>query len=75
MLDLRLSASREILHITIRGKADRVPEAHRCLNAQLILKSPQWRPSVVCPVAPSRAGQAILEEHTDYRHHGKAAVC
>merc|ERR1711956_94181 len=44
-------------------------------DAQLILKSPQWRTGVGCPVTPSRACQAILEEHTDDRHHGKSAIC
>merc|ERR1719221_96948 len=61
--------------IPIFGKSSRIPETNGCLNAQLILKSPQWRIGVVCPVTPSQACQAILEEHTDDRHHGKSAIC
>ena len=33
------------------------------LHTQLVLESPQWRVSVVGPVAPGRACQSILEEH------------
>merc|ERR1712086_1150951 len=75
MLDFYGTPTPERKLIPIFGKSNRIPETHGCLNAQLILKSPQWRIGVACPVTPSRACQAILEEHADDRHHGKSAIC
>ena len=74
MLDLGLAAATEVLGVAIRGEASRVEEANRRLHAQLVLERVQRGGGVEGPVTPGGAGEAVLEEHTDDRHHRQTAV-
>merc|ERR1711959_20730 len=74
MLDLDRAAALEGCHVAISSEAKRIPETNRLLHTELALESPQRRCGVQRPIAPCRACQAILEEHTDDRNHGQASV-
>ena len=60
MLQFHRSTALERSHITISSKAYGVPEPDGCLHTQLVLECSQRRSSVVGPVTPSTASQAIL---------------
>jgi len=74
VLDLGGAAALEGLLVAVLGVAEGVPEAERRLHAQLGLEGPERGVGVIGPVTPSRAGQAILEEHADDGHHGEATI-
>eukprot|EP00959_Pyramimonas_sp_CCMP1952_P100320 2098644-Pyramimonas_sp.AAC.1 len=74
MLDLSRAAPPELLGIAVLREADGVPEAQGCLHAQLALEGAQRRVRVAGPVAPGTAGQAVLIEHADDRHHRQPSV-
>ena len=65
MLQLSLTTSLEVLNTAIRREPSWIPETHRSLHTQLILKGTQRRSSVVGPVTPSTSGQAILRGVSD----------
>ena len=62
VLQLHGSAALECRDIAIGGKSDGVPEAHWRLHPELALEGTQGRGSVVGPVTPGAASQAILCE-------------
>jgi len=74
VLKLHRSAALERSDVAIGGEADWIPEAHRGLNSQFVLESPQWRIGVQRPVTPSGARQTILVKHAHDGHHRKTAV-
>merc|ERR1719203_132464 len=74
MLDLSRTAPLEGRSVAIFAETCRIPEANRSLHAQLALEGTEWRGGVERPVAPRGAGQAVLKEHPDDRHHCKTAV-
>merc|ERR1719432_620613 len=75
MLQLRLAAASKVLNAAIRREPGGVPKAHRRLHTKLVLESTQRRSRVEGPVTPRGASEAVLEEHSDDRHHSQAAVC
>mmetsp|Transcript_31154 Transcript_31154/g.42031 ORF Transcript_31154/g.42031 Transcript_31154/m.42031 type:complete len:235 (+) Transcript_31154:577-1281(+) len=70
MLELGDAAPPEGCCVTIGGEANRVPESHWGLHAQLILKGALGQPHI----RASGANSAILEKHGHDRGHRQAAV-
>ena len=60
MLQLRLAPARKVLGAAIRGEASGIPKSNWRLHAELVLESSQRGSSVVGPVTPGAASQAIL---------------
>ena len=60
MLQLRLAPARKVLGAAIRGKPSGIPKSNWRLHAELVLESSQRGSSVVGPVTPGAASQAIL---------------
>ena len=62
MLQLRLATSGKVLGAAICREPGRVPESDRRLHTELILECSQRGSSVVGPVTPGAASQAVLHK-------------
>ena len=74
MLQLRLAPARKVLGAAIRGKPSGIPKSNWRLHTELVLESSQRGSSVVGPVTPGAASQAVLHKHkclpsTEIRFH------
>mmetsp|Transcript_35825 Transcript_35825/g.64750 ORF Transcript_35825/g.64750 Transcript_35825/m.64750 type:complete len:249 (+) Transcript_35825:589-1335(+) len=71
MLQLHSAAAPEVVRISVLGQARRIPEAHRCLHAEVGLKGR-------CARKPHRtacgAEEAVLRHHARDGHHGQPAI-
>ena len=63
MFQLRLATSGKVLGAAICREPGRVPESNRRLHTKLILECSQRGSSVVGPVTPGAASQAVLHKH------------
>ena len=63
MLQLRLATSGKVLGAAICREPGRVPESDRRLHTELILECSQRGSSVVGPVTPGAASQAVLHRY------------
>ena len=63
MLQLRLAPARKVLGAAIRGKPSGIPKSNWRLHTELVLESSQRGSSVVGPVTPGAASQAVLHKH------------
>ena len=80
MLQLRLAPARKVLGAAIRGKPSGIPKSNWRLHTELVLESSQRGSSVVGPVTPGAASQAVLHKHkslpsTKIRLHVYVYIC
>jgi len=70
MLELTGAAALELHLVPILGEPQRVKEAHRGLDAELLLEGASREPHL----GARRAGHSVLEQHAGDCSHGKAPV-